>query len=150
MPVISVTLLWTFETLIPDEQFAWRCPQAEGHQASRSGKEFKRIENILKGKACVALLRQLLIFLVVLLVNKRPDWCFYALLILDTLIITLWKDKSLVIIAFRLVLNNLFDEYPGSRYSCFLWRLNPPKVRKVLFNLRESQNYKLWFHKKYQ
>ena len=43
---------------------------------------------------------------------------------------TLWKDKSLVIIGCGLVLNNLFDEYSGSSYSYFLLWLNPPKVRK--------------------
>ena len=67
--------------------------------------------------------------------------CFHALLILN---MTLWKDKSPVIIGCGLVLNNLFDEYSGSRYSCFLLRLNPPKVRKILFNLGESQKYKLF------
>ena len=140
VPVISITPLWTGETVIPDEPIAWRCPQAEGHQASRSRNEYKRIENILKGKVCVALFRQHLIFLVVLRANKRPDRCFYVLLILN---ITLLKDKSLDIIGNCLVLNNLVDEYSGIHP---LW-LNPPKVRKILFSLGESQKYKLWFQK---
>ena len=57
-PVISITPLWTFETVMPDEHVARRCPQAEGHQASRSRNEYKGIENILKGNTCVALFRQ--------------------------------------------------------------------------------------------
>ena len=138
--MISTTPLWTCETVIPEEHIASRCPLAEGHQASRSGKEYKRIENILNSKSCVALFRQRLIFLVVLRVNKKPDRCFYALLILN---MTLWKDKSLVIIGYCLVLNNLVDEYSGSRYSCFSLWLNPSKVRKILFSFGESQKYKL-------
>ena len=134
--MISITPLCTFETFIPDKHNARRCPQADGHQASRSRNEYKRTENILKSKVCVALFRQHLIMLVVLRANKRPDGCFYALLILNT---TLWKDKSLVIIGCCLVLNNLFDEYSGSRYSCFSLWLNPRKVRKILFSLGESQ-----------
>ena len=122
---------------MPDEHVARRCPLAEGHQASRSRNEYKRIENILKSKASVALFRQHLIFLVVLRANKRPDECFYALLILNT---TLWKDKSLVIIGCCLVLNDLFDEYSGSRYSCFSLWLNSRKVRKILFSLGEAKS----------
>ena len=61
---------------------------------------------------------------------------------------TLWtKDKSLVIIGFCLVLNNLFNEYSGSRYSGFSLWLNPRKVRKILFSLGESQKFKLRFQK---
>ena len=71
---------------------------------------------------------------------QTRDLCFHALLILN---MTLWKDKSLVIIGCGLVLNNLFDEYSGSSYLCFLLWLNPPKVKKILFNLGESQKYKL-------
>ena len=123
--VISITPLCTSETVIPDEHIAWRCPQVEWHQASRSGKEYKRLENILKSKTCVALFRQRIILLAVLHADKRPVSCFYVLLISN---MTLWRDKSLVIIGFRLVLNNLFDEYSGSRYSCFLLWLNPPKL----------------------
>ena len=139
MPVISITPLWTFETVILDEQFARRCPQAEGHQASTSRNEYTRMENILKSKAYVALCKQRLILLALLRANKRPDRCFYALFILN---MTLWKDKSLVIMGFRHVLNNLFDEYSGSRYSCFLLWLSPPKIRKILFGPGESQKYK--------
>ena len=72
MPLISITPLWTFETVIPDEHVARRCPQAEGHHASRSRDEYKRIENILKSKACVALFRQRPILLALLRANKRP------------------------------------------------------------------------------
>ena len=71
---------------------------------------------------------------------QTRDLCFHALLILN---MALWKDKSLVIIGCGLVLNNLFDEYSGSSYLCFLLWLNPPKVKKILFNLGESQKYKL-------
>ena len=39
---------------------------------SRSRNEYKRIENILKSKASIALLRQRLILLAVLRANKRP------------------------------------------------------------------------------
>ena len=46
--MISITPLWTFETVMPDEHVARRCPQAEGHQASRGRNEYKGIENILK------------------------------------------------------------------------------------------------------
>ena len=137
VPVISITPLWTFETVIPYEHIAWRCPQAEGHRANRSRNEYKRIENILKSKTSVALFRQRLIFSVVLRANKRPDKCFYALLILNT---TLWKDKSLVIIGCCLVLNNLFDEYSASRYSGFSLWLNSRKVRKILFSLGEAKS----------
>ena len=71
---------------------------------------------------------------------QTRDLCFHALLILN---MTLRKDKSLATIGCGLVLNNLFDEYSRSRYSCFLLWLNPPRVRKILFDLGESQKYKL-------
>ena len=72
MPVNSIIPLWTFEIVMPDEHVARRCPQAEGHQASRNRNEYKGIENILKGKACIALLRKRLILLTQLRANKKP------------------------------------------------------------------------------
>ena len=88
----------------------------------------KGLKTSLKGKVCVALFRQHLIFLVVLRANKRPDRCFYVLLILN---ITLLKDKSLDIIGNCLVLNNLVDEYSGSRYSSVVAEFTQSKKNPI-------------------
>ena len=67
--------------------------------------------------------------------NKRPDRCFYVLLILN---ITLLKDKSLHIIGNCLVLNNLVDEYSGSRYSSVVAEQNRVGVGMNIKGLKTS------------
>ena len=137
VPVISITPLWTFETVILDEHVAWGCPLAEGHQASRRRNECKRIENILQSKACVALFRQRPILLAVLRANKRPVF----LRLYDSQHDTLERQKPSynrwwIAISFEII---SLMKNSGSSYSNFLLRLNPSKVRQILFGLGGSQ-----------